>query len=105
MLTAIAFAAAGRAEAPGAPEPRTRLPELAYRVMGELEDSGPTPVDEIPCRWPLTRMHLRHVVDELIDAGVAEWIGPAGSSERRLALTETGRRVLAVDRWEVAQRR
>ena len=109
MLTAIAFAATGRAEvrteADSKIDSETRLPKLAYLVMDEIEDLGPTAVDEIPYRWPLTRLHLRHIVEELIDTGIAEWVVPAGPPARRLDLTESGRRVLAANRWQVARLR
>ncbi|MFW6201542.1 MAG: hypothetical protein ACOC8B_03125 [Gemmatimonadota bacterium] len=74
------------------------LGPLAAPVLEHLDRWGPCEVAEIPHRWPLSRMHLRHLVRELVDAGLAEWVEGGEGAPRRVRPTGLGRRAATADR-------
>lgn len=70
--------------------------ELDRAVLRTLQRHGPRPVRELPHRWPLTRQHLRFLVAELVDRGLARvQPAPGPGREPGVAITARGRALLA----------
>ncbi|MFW6079362.1 MAG: hypothetical protein ACODAE_07070 [Gemmatimonadota bacterium] len=93
MVAATATRATRAAGVASTTTPVEDLGALAAPVLDHLDRWGPCEVAEIPYRWPLTRMHLRQLVRELVDAGLAEWVDDEdGRPARRVRLTRIGRR-------------
>jgi DNA-binding MarR family transcriptional regulator len=68
-------------------------------ILESLDGPAVRSLAELPHRWPLTRMHLRLLVDRLRAEGLVEFVEGGGSDRpRRLRLTEAGRRsIVRVD--------
>lgn len=96
VLSDAAPAAPTVPAAPAAPVAPARRPAPAVHaarraVLDHLRRSGPGETAEIPGRWPLTRHHLRLVVDGLVADGLVARIPLPASHRSLLALTATGR--------------
>jgi hypothetical protein len=71
----------------------TLLP-LGRQVLEALAEA-PRPVSELPTRWPLTRVHLRILIERLSDERLVE-VAQGGAGEGpAVRLTGAGRRVVA----------
>ena len=74
----------------GAPTPAPALRAARWTVLRHLRRAGPVSTAGLPARWPLTRHHLRMVVDGLVDDGLVAR-APAGHARVPvLALTSAG---------------
>jgi DNA-binding IclR family transcriptional regulator len=77
------------------PDTRTDgLLPLGRQVLEALSEA-PRPVSELPSRWPLTRAHLRVLVERLHDERLVEAAHDGGGEAPAVRLTEAGRRVVA----------
>ena len=53
------------------------LHDVRWAVLSALDTHGPSTVAELPRRWPVTKVVVRHVVDELAAEG---WVEPASGA-------------------------
>lgn len=68
------------------------LADVRWRILGALDLRGPLTVAELPRGWPVTRVVLRHVVEELVDEGAVETVSGSGVPGRAaLRITPLGR--------------
>jgi DNA-binding MarR family transcriptional regulator len=78
---------------------------LRLEIMRDLYQFGPRPVRAIPRAWPVTREHVRAMVNRLVGVGLAEFVEDDDSpSTRQVRLTEAGTRVLEEIDWVEAVR-
>lgn len=71
----------------------TDVKPLELQVLRSLDRLDGVPMDAIPARWPLIRMHVPAAVERLVAAGlvaVTPTVEPGGA----VTLTERGRRLL-----------
>jgi DNA-binding MarR family transcriptional regulator len=65
-------------------------------ILESLDGTAARTLAEIPHGWPLTRSHLRLLVDRLNAEGLLEFVEASGNGRPvRLRLTEEGRRSIA----------
>jgi DNA-binding MarR family transcriptional regulator len=66
---------------------------LELQVLRAIERLDGAPMDAIPTRWPLIRMHVPAAVDRLVNAGLVT-VGPTIETGGAVTLTDRGRRLL-----------
>jgi DNA-binding MarR family transcriptional regulator len=65
-------------------------------ILQSLDGTAARSLAELPHGWPLTRSHLRLLVDRLNAEGLLEFVEVSGTGRPvRLRLTEEGRRSIA----------
>lgn len=68
------------------------LDDARRRILGTLERYGPMTVAELPRGWPVTRVVVRHLIDELMAEGeVAPSNGHAVGAHTAWRITPLGR--------------
>lgn len=78
---------------------------LRLEIMRDLDQFGPRRVRAIPRAWPVTRQHVRAMVNRLVGVGLAEYVDSGDrTSARQVRLTEAGTRVLEEIDWAEAVR-
>lgn len=75
------------------------LAEARRRILGALDAQGPLTPSELPRSWPVTRMLIQHLVEELLAEGEVELSDESRIPGRRdLRITPRGRsRLRGVD--------
>jgi DNA-binding MarR family transcriptional regulator len=66
---------------------------LELQILRAIERLDGAPMDAIPTRWPLIRMHVPAAVDRLVTAGLVA-VAPTVETGGAVSLTDLGRRVL-----------
>jgi DNA-binding MarR family transcriptional regulator len=66
---------------------------LELQVLRAIERLDGAPMDAIPTRWPLIRMHVPAAVDRLVAAGLVA-VAPTVETGGAVTLTDRGRRLL-----------
>jgi hypothetical protein len=70
------------------------LDPIARQLLESLPASGAVPVDDLPVRWPLIRMHVPVLLDRLAAAGLVQ-LTPSATPGGAVAITGRGRAALA----------
>lgn len=75
-------------------EPARALEAARRQVLEQVARASAVPVQELPRGWPLTRHHVRMLVQDLSREGLLTSVREPGATLPRVSLTPAGHRAL-----------